>query len=150
MQSKKQREKAEHARQARLQKKEAARDAGICTWDGAINHVASDDESDSDYCDSDVGSAAGDTSDDEDFAEILPEGRSELMQSQAHDELPNLQKKTAWEILNRNSMDLLEKQWKKAEANRGFGYTGNSERRKREIRLALERKEEADSVIRQG
>ena len=72
------------------------------------------------------------------------------MQSQAHDELPNLQKKTAWEILNRNSTDLLEKQWKKAEANCGFGYTGNSERRKRAIRLALERKEEADSVIPQG
>ena len=74
MQSKKQCKKAEHAHQARLQKKEAAHDAGICTWDGTINHIASDDKSDSDYCDSDVSSAAGDTSNDKDFAEILPEG----------------------------------------------------------------------------
>ena len=127
-----------------------------CTgWTGGVNNVLSDTETDSDrdedWKNTDLDNE-GSESDEEDNADLEAlEGENlldglrnkwELLQQ----ELENLAKPTPYEHILKKTMP---KDWENAEAQRGLGYNGLSNRRKREVAQQLREKEEQDKVTRE-
>jgi hypothetical protein len=96
-----------------------------CTrWTGGVNHhVSSESDSDSDF-----GLSTSESESEEEFSELEGDDLLESLQRQAAEEAELLKKPTPYEELKRN---IQAPEWKKAEAKRGFGYTGNSGRTKR-------------------
>jgi hypothetical protein len=126
-----------------------------CTgWTGGVKHVLSDTETDSndeDWKNTDLG-GEGSESDEEDNVD--------LEELEGEDLLDGLRNK--WELLQQELENLANpypyehilkktkaKEWKNAEAQRGLGYNGLSDRRKREVAQQLREKEEQDKVTRE-
>ena len=117
-----------------------------CTgWTGGISHPfkLSDSEDDSVWLDSDT-----DVDSDEDFDLEELEGQDlvEGLKKYWEQELQLLTQQTPYELLLQKKTS---RDWKTAEAKRGFGYNGLSDRRKREVNQKLREKEERDKVIRE-
>jgi hypothetical protein len=126
-----------------------------CTgWTGGVNYVPSDmdtDTGDEDWKDTDLdGGSTGAESDenDEDLEDLEGEDLLDSLRNKwehRQQELEDLAKPTPYKhILKKTTAN----EWKKAEANRGLGYNGESARRKREIAQQLREKEEHDKVMR--
>jgi hypothetical protein len=128
-----------------------------CTgWTGDISHVLSDSEDDEDWEDADSEDSEdseeseSDEDSDEDFdleeleGQDLVEGLRKCWELEL--ELQKLTQPTSYEVLLQKKTS---KEWKTAEAKRGLGYNGLSDRRKREINQKLREKEELNKVTRE-
>jgi hypothetical protein len=127
-----------------------------CTgWTGGVNHVLSDSEDDETWEEThsvtdslDSAESEIDSDEDLDLEELegqdLVEGLKKCWELEL--ELQMLTQLTPYELLleKRTSQE-----WKNAEAKRGLGYNGLSDRRKREINQKLREKEEQDKVTRE-
>lgn len=94
-----------------------------CCWEGGVNHTLS---SDSEFYQTE-GESEESTSDSEEFSEVEDEDLLRSLQENLAQELKMLASPTPYQEVLQN---LTTKDWKKAEQNRGFGYTGNSQRSK--------------------
>jgi hypothetical protein len=125
-----------------------------CTgWTGGVNHVPSDTERDSDdedWKDTDLDGGDDENDDDDDDLEDLEgEDLLESLQNKwvlLQQEIEELEKPTPYEHILKKTV---AGEWKKAEAQRGLGYNGQSARWKREIAQKMREKEESDKVIHQ-
>ncbi|KAJ3553136.1 hypothetical protein NP233_g12718 [Leucocoprinus birnbaumii] len=126
------------------------RDDDCTLWKGGINHVDSDD------CWSVTSNDAIDdlASSDDKIEEIevdliIPNATSQAqsqVQPSASDQAPQSASNAFAHIMQKKT----GKEWAKIEESIGGVHTGNSKRRKREIRLTLERKEQLDAGSRQS
>ena len=113
-------------------------------WTGGVIHIP-DSESDSDR-DFDPSSALeSEPGSDEEFSELEGDELLESLQRQAAEEAKLLQKPVPYEELKRG---VSGQEWKKAEAKRGFGYTGNSGRTKRRQEKVARDKSDKDAKLR--
>ena len=116
-----------------------------CTkWTGSVNHfVMSESDSDSDF-DPWLASVS-ESGLDEEFSELDGDELLESLQQQAAEEAKLLQKPLPYEELKR---EVSGQEWKKAEAKRGFRYTGNSGRTKQRQEKAARDKSDKDAELR--
>jgi hypothetical protein len=112
-----------------------------CEWEGGVNHVLSSD-SGTDWTKSD-----SDSDPQSDFSELEGQELVESLQSCLEKELEMLGSQTPYEKVLIRRLTLGD--WKKAEGNRGFGYTGNSDRSKRRKEQQAREKAKQDEVLRQ-
>ncbi|KAN0133340.1 hypothetical protein V8E53_008780 [Lactarius tabidus] len=125
-----------------------------CTgWNGGVNYVASDTETDDeDWKDTDSDSGGAESGEDnnkdieglegEDLLDSL-RNKWELLQQ----ELEDLGKATPYKHILKTMM---AKEWKTVEANCGLGYNGQLAWQKREIAQQLQEKEVQDKVVDQA
>lgn len=114
-----------------------------CDWDGTVNRCSL---SDSDFEWTDSESDADDESETE-YSELEGDGLVESLQKSLEEELESLKKLTPYEVLEQ---DISGKIWKRAEQNRGFGYSGRSDRTKRRHAKKARDKEEEDKNLRKS
>jgi hypothetical protein len=112
-----------------------------CQWTGGVNHILS---SDSEFCwtDSDT-----DSESESDFSELEGQELIESLHACLEKELEMLGAQTPYEKVSQRT--LTSEEWKKAEGNRGLGYTGNSDRSRRRKEQEARKKEEKDAVLRE-
>jgi hypothetical protein len=111
-------------------------------WTGGVNH-ASDSDSDRDFNPSSA--SESEPGSDEEFSELEGDELLESLQRQAAEEAKLLQKPVPYEELRRA---VSRQEWKKAEAKRGFGYTGNSGRTKRRQEKSARDRSDKDAKLR--
>jgi hypothetical protein len=122
-------------------------DHGLCDWDGTVNNVFEESESeDSDFgedlFEDDVESDLD--SDAEEFAELMPGERLQVVQHEVLSELSGL---NSFANIRTAAGELDEKGWRKAEEGLGV-HTGHSDRWQRELRQRAREKEVRDAVTR--
>ena len=112
----------------------------VLDWDGTVNHYLSSD-SDSVWTDSEA-----DDEDDSEGTEYSDLEGDSLVESLQRT-LESLRKPAPYEAIKQ---DLSTKNWKKTEQNRGFGYSGHSNRTKRRHNKQARDKEEEDKNLRKS
>jgi hypothetical protein len=129
---------AARAREGRAQK--SHRSDEECEWTGGVNHILSSD-SEFHWTDSDT-----DTDSESDFSELEGQELIGSLQACLDRELAILGEQTPYDKLSQQT--LTTKAWKEAEAKRGFGYTGNSDRTRRRKDKEARKKGEKDAILR--
>lgn len=113
-----------------------------CYWTGGVNHTLS---SDSEFYWTDGESADGSTSDSQEFSDVEDEVFLQSLNENLAEELEMLTLPTPYqEVLQK----LTRKDWKKAESNRGLGYSGNSDRTKQREAQKARTKAVQDAALR--
>lgn len=108
-------------------------------WSGGVNHTPSDDE----WSDDDILESDHDIEEITVFREVIQ--KTHLLQQPVQQPVPvQPSRENAFAVLMQKKTT---KDWVEGEKKLKI-YTGNSDKRKREIRLDLEKKEEVDSTVR--
>lgn len=116
----------------------------VTRWTGGVSHEQSDnsdfswEEMSSDPEDSDIS--------DEEASYDSEEDTVRLQRSMEH-ELRLLMELTPYKTIMKSHTS---KEWKKAESKRGFGYTGRSDRRRRELEQRAREKAVSDEKLRKS
>jgi hypothetical protein len=121
----------------------------VTAWRGGVNNhliiiELSSDDNDSDFTDTDMESQLSEDEIDELEGDELVESLQKEIESEIR-MLNNLSNENAFTQI---TMARTKKEWKKIEANRSLGYTGNSVRTQRRHNEAARKKAEKDDGLR--
>ena len=110
-----------------------------CHWDGGVNNIALDSDSESD------GDWQTDSDAESELSELEGEELVESLQTQLQNELKSLSVPSPYEVISQSHTS---EDWTKAEGNRSLGYNKLSDRTKRRREHDAREKEKLDSVER--